>query len=620
MSRGGWELAGNMNADRNSPCEHRGRLDVEGQWGEAGWRVTAEWMPHIVWVASLDGRTVYLNRRGLDYTGVAPAEITWRDLVHPDDLAQTMGRWMEAVRAGEPFKADYRVRRYDGVYLWHAVRSEPVRDVNGDVVRWLGTAVEIQDRKELESELVAAERRAVEAATLLETLQAAAPVGLGFIDRDLRVVHLNEAMEPFTNVPADHHVGRSVAEVVPELWPDLESVSRRVLAGEPVLNLPFTRPAAAPEDAPTEWVANLYPVRVGDDVVGVGLVVVDITERVLAEGFRTAVMSQIGEGVLTQDLQGRLTYMNRAASRLLGWAEEELRGRPVHDALHPPRPDGSPACGHDCRLRTETANGDAEADARGSFTRRDGTVFPVCFSSVPLRVGTDVQAISVVFRDLSYPDGATRLIRVLIADAVHGPKGALEAVLTRHDGFEVVATVTRSHSAIEEAKRLSPDVVLVDVHLPGPGWSETVKGIQEVAPRTAALLLIDSDDEAVVTAAIALGCAGAADRRRAWVDLASTVRAAHHGEMAISLAQLQKVVTTIRNGPQAHRAQDLTAREREVLTCLSQGLSNQQAAVRLGVTQNTVRNHVQRVLYKLDVHSRLEAVVLATREGLLDEP
>jgi DNA-binding NarL/FixJ family response regulator len=67
------------------------------------------------------------------------------------------------------------------------------------------------------------------------------------------------------------------------------------------------------------------------------------------------------------------------------------------------------------------------------------------------------------------------------------------------------------------------------------------------------------------------------------------------------------------------RAEDLTTREREVLLCLTLGLSNQQVATRLGVTVNTVRNHVQRILYKLDVHSRLEAVVLATRDGMFDE-
>jgi DNA-binding NarL/FixJ family response regulator len=98
------------------------------------------------------------------------------------------------------------------------------------------------------------------------------------------------------------------------------------------------------------------------------------------------------------------------------------------------------------------------------------------------------------------------------------------------------------------------------------------------------------------------------------------VRAAHHGDTAISQADLQHVVASVRSSSRRGRSHDLTPRERSVLRCLTQGLTNQQAADELGVTVNTVRNHVQHLLYKLDAHSRLEAVVLATRDGLLDEP
>jgi PAS domain S-box-containing protein len=89
-----------------------------------------------------------------------------------------------------------------------------------------------------------------------------------------------------------------------------------------------------------------------------------------------------------------------------------------------------------------------------------------------------------------------------------------------------------------------------------------------------------------------------------------------HGGLGENRGLRPDVVATWRPG----RAEDLTAREREVLRCLMQGLSNQAAADRLDVTVNTVRNHVQRVLYKLDAHSKLEAVVVATRDGLLDPP
>ena len=140
---------------------------------------------------------------------------------------------------------------------------------------------------------------------------------------------------------------------MPELWGQLEPIYRHVLdAGEAVRNVPFTRPDD--EGRPhQEWLASFYPVRIGGEVIGVGVVTVDVTERVHAERFRSTVMSQVADGVYTQDAEGRLTYMNRAASKMLGWTEEELRGRPMHDVVHFQRADGSPVAAEECALMTE---------------------------------------------------------------------------------------------------------------------------------------------------------------------------------------------------------------------------------------------------------------------------
>jgi DNA-binding NarL/FixJ family response regulator len=101
------------------------------------------------------------------------------------------------------------------------------------------------------------------------------------------------------------------------------------------------------------------------------------------------------------------------------------------------------------------------------------------------------------------------------------------------------------------------------------------------------------------------------------VELVSAVRAAFHGETRISQRELQRVVSALRTDTRHGRAADLTEREQQVLACMTEGLSNRQVADRLGLSTNTVRNHVQRILYKLNVHSRLEAVVMGTGHGLL---
>jgi DNA-binding NarL/FixJ family response regulator len=291
----------------------------------------------------------------------------------------------------------------------------------------------------------------------------------------------------------------------------------------------------------------------------------------------------------------------------------------MHDVVHFQRMDGTRVEMDECALLTEGTERRLVRATGEAFTRKDGTVFPVAFSSMPLRVGSRVDGVSVVFRDLSAPGSSTNLIRVLVADADDAWGDAVTGMLTRHEGVEVVSVAKTAKSAVQQAQSLRPDVVILDALLPDVGGAATALRIKAEAPRTSILLLALEHDDALAAGAIAAGCAGVVDKQRAWVELASAVRAAFHGETSISQAELQQVVTKVRDSWRPGRAQDLTAREREVLLCMTQGLSNQQVATRLSVTVNTVRNHVQRILYKLDVHSRLEAVVLATREGLLDD-
>jgi DNA-binding NarL/FixJ family response regulator len=290
----------------------------------------------------------------------------------------------------------------------------------------------------------------------------------------------------------------------------------------------------------------------------------------------------------------------------------------MHEVVHFQRADGTPVAASQCPLVTEGTEHPVVQTEDEAFTRKDGTVFPVAFSSMPLKVGTHVEGVSVVFRDLSDPRTPTNPIRVLIADADPVARGATTTMLTRHEGVVVVAGVSSASEAVGESVRLRPDVVLVDAALPPTGGSATTVRIRAEAPEASVVLMAVDYDEAVAAAAIAAGCVGVVDKQRAWVDLADAVRAAYHGGTAISQADLQRVVTKVRDTWQPGRGETLTDREREVLVCLTQGLTNKGAADRLGVTVNTIRNHVQRILYKLGVHSKLEAVVVATRDGLLD--
>lgn len=483
----------------------------------------------------------------------------------------------------------------------------------------MGTSCDVSEGDGPDEELDRAHRTTAEALTLLATLQAEAPVGFAFVDRDLCFVRLNQELASIIGTPIEATLGRRVEEMVlPSLWEQLEPVYRHVLAtGEAVRDQPLSEPPGMRARG-RELLASHYPVRIGDEIIGVGVVVHDITDRLRAEGFRSAVMGQMAEGVYTQDCFGRLMYMNRAASRMLGWNEAELRGKDMHNVVHFQRSDGTRIGADECTLRTEGPSGQLEQSAGEVFTRKDGTTFQVAYSAVPLRTGSTVQGVAVVFRDISGTGSSESVIRVLIVDNDRPTTESFQALLDRHEGIEVVGVATTSASAVRSSERLSPDVVLVNDQLPDLDGLATASSIKATAPSTKVILMTPTHDETVAVAIVDAGCAGVLDKSRAWVELVSAVRAAYHGETIISQEELRRVLSKVRGGSPSGRATYLTDREEEVLACMREGLSNAMVAERLGLSPNTVRNHVQRILNKLHVHSKLEAVVLTSREGLRD--
>ncbi len=362
----------------------------------------AESLPHIVFTASADGATTYFNKRGTEYTGL-PAETNygwnWLTLVHPDDVGRAEHAWKHAVATGTEFDCEYRVRRHDGAFRWHVVRAVPLRNEDGDIDLWIGTATDIEHHKQREFSLRELEQEATAAVTLLESIEAAAPVGFKLVDRDLRIVKINELLARVNGMPASEQIGRTVAEVVPHLWPRLEPIYRRALAGEAVTNLDLSVPNGEAPSQLRHWLASYYPVRVNDEIIGVGNVLFDITERKDAEEFRRVVMDNMAEGLYTLDADGRLTYMNPAASRMLGWTAEELLGKRMHETVHFQRADGHPIPAHDCPLMQVRTEGRVIRMRDDAFTRKDGSIFPIAYSSAPLQTGSTPQGVVVVFRD-----------------------------------------------------------------------------------------------------------------------------------------------------------------------------------------------------------------------------
>jgi PAS domain S-box-containing protein len=245
-------------------------------------RMIAEALPHIVWVSGAEGFTEYFNLRGREYTGTSLHPEPGRnrlDLVHPDDQEKALTAWENALRTNEAYEVDLRYRRFDGEYRWHSFRGVPLRAHDGEVAKWFGTATDIDASRVLEDELRQSERLASQRLDLLDTLQANAPVGFAMVDQEFRVLRINQRLAAINGAPAPEQIGHTVAELVPEMWRDVEPAYRQVLAGRtPIVNLDITGMSAEESSRPHRWLASVFPMQLDAGALAIGLVVVDVTD------------------------------------------------------------------------------------------------------------------------------------------------------------------------------------------------------------------------------------------------------------------------------------------------------------------------------------------------------
>jgi NarL family two-component system response regulator LiaR len=175
-------------------------------------------------------------------------------------------------------------------------------------------------------------------------------------------------------------------------------------------------------------------------------------------------------------------------------------------------------------------------------------------------------------------------------------------------------------SAAEEAQVRQPDVVLVDLQMPGIDGLETSRRIRAVSKETAVVVLTGSDDELALGRAIQAGAHGFLRKTAAVQDLAQAVRAAHrgeplngHDEVEFALRRLRRL--RARDDDIDQRFDRLTPRELQILQLLAESKTPDEIATELAVSRNTLRTHIQNILMKLGVHSKLDAIVAAIRLG-----
>jgi two-component system NarL family response regulator len=216
------------------------------------------------------------------------------------------------------------------------------------------------------------------------------------------------------------------------------------------------------------------------------------------------------------------------------------------------------------------------------------------------------------------------VIRVVICDDHALFRRGLKAVLESEEGLAVVGEAEDGEESIRVAEALRPDVVLMDVRMPRVNGIEATRAISEVLPSTKVLMLTVSEDEGDLYDAIRAGAVGYLLKEISIDEVAGAVRCVVSGQSLLSPSMAAKLLAEFtRLAQRVDERQSvplprLTERELEVLRLVAQGLTNREIAGELYISENTVKNHVRNILEKLHLHSRMEAVVYAVREKLLD--
>ena len=203
-------------------------------------------------------------------------------------------------------------------------------------------------------------------------------------------------------------------------------------------------------------------------------------------------------------------------------------------------------------------------------------------------------------------------MRLLVCDDHRLLLDALSMALTDH-GHTVVATAIDPDDAVEAARQHQPDACLLDVNFPGANGLNAVGRIHEVSPDTKVVMLSGSISKNLVAKAIAEGAQGFVGKEKPVGDIINALEMAHQGHLAVDLLLLQEILRPqAQNDDPLWMLRFLTDREWEVMRCIMDGLSTEQMAGQLGVQRSTARTHVQNLLTKLGVHSRLQAAALMT--------
>jgi len=212
-------------------------------------------------------------------------------------------------------------------------------------------------------------------------------------------------------------------------------------------------------------------------------------------------------------------------------------------------------------------------------------------------------------------------LRVLLVDDHKLFRSGVRALLARQPDIEVVGEAADGLDGVQQARALTPDLVLLDLHMPGMGGGEALRALVDELPHTRVLMLTVSEDSEDLIDTLRSGAAGYLLKNIDAEYFVDAIRRAADGESVVSPEMTGKLVAGLKPRPPAATADhdSLSAREREILGKLARGASNKELARELDLAESTVKIHVQNILRKLKLNSRVQAAVYAVEQGLSEK-
>ena len=218
-------------------------------------------------------------------------------------------------------------------------------------------------------------------------------------------------------------------------------------------------------------------------------------------------------------------------------------------------------------------------------------------------------------------------IRILIVDDEELLRTGFRMILEAEDDFEILGEASNGAEAVEMAVLLQPDVILMDIHMPGMDGLQATSQIttSKKTPNSRVLILTTFDEDEYVYRALRSGASGFLLKLTPAATLVEGIRVIANGDALLGPSITRRLIDQFAcspepEKPEAEALQVLSQREREVLTLVAKGLSNSECAEQLILSESTVKAHVRRIYTKLDLHDRTQAVIFAYEAGMIETP